>query len=72
MGYVNTTVIIFESDGVAKLTVAISSPHGAVQIETSFFLLVSTLDGTATGLSWSSRLEFDFLHIPKHLFETQS
>ena len=63
MGYVNTSVTILESDGVAQLTVIISSPPGAVLIETSLFLLVSTLDGTATGLSMRSRLEFDFLHV---------
>ena len=51
MGYVNTSVTILESDGVAQLTVIISSPPGTVLIETSLFLLVSTLDGTATGLS---------------------
>ena len=51
MGYVNTFVTILESNGVAQLTAAISSPREAVQIETSLVLLVSTLDGTATGLS---------------------
>ena len=61
VGFVNTTVTIFESDGVTQLTVAILSSHGAFPIETSLVLLVSTLDGTATGLSWRSRLEFDFL-----------
>ena len=62
---------IIESDGVAQLTVAISVPPGAVQIETSFHLCVSTLDGTATGLSWRSIMEFDF-HVPKHLNDTQT
>ena len=51
MGYDHTTVTIFESDGVAQLTVAVSSPHGAFPTETFLVLLVSTLDGTARGLS---------------------
>ena len=68
VGFVNTSVTIFESDGVAQLTVAVSSPHGAFPIETSLFLLVSTLDGTAIGLSWTSRLEFDFMHVRTQTF----
>ena len=64
---------IFENDGVAELTVAVSSPHGVFPIETSLVLVVSTLDGTATGLSLRSRLEFDLcMYIPKHLFDTQT
>ena len=51
MGYDHTTVTIFESDGVAQLTVAVSSPRGAFPTETFLVLLVSTLDGTARGLS---------------------
>ena len=49
VGYVETAVIVSESDGVAQLTVAISE---ADPIETSFNLLVSTMDGSAitTGL----------------------
>ena len=57
VGYVQTAVNVYESDGVATLTVAISVPLGADPIETLFFLLVNTLDETATttGLSyWSS------------------
>ena len=48
VGYVQTNVTVFENDGVATLTVAISVPPGAVPIETSFYLLVNTMDGSAT------------------------
>ena len=51
MGYDHTTVTIFESDGVAQLTVAVLSPRGAFPTETLLVLLVTTLDGTARGLS---------------------
>ena len=57
MGYVETAVNISESDGVAQLTVGISVPPENISIETSFSLLVNTLDETATvtGMSyWSS------------------
>ena len=47
MGFVETDMNVFESDGMAKLTVAITLPTGADPIETSFNLLVNTLDGTA-------------------------
>ena len=57
MGYVQTAVSIPESAGVAQLTLAISVPPQADPIETSFFLLVNTNDGTAAGLS--SCLETD-------------
>ena len=57
VGYVQTAMTVLESDGVATLTVAISSRLGEVLIETSFALLVSTMGGTATGLQWRSRLE---------------
>ena len=50
MGYALTNVIVFESDGVAQLTVAISMPPGRVPIETSFYLCGNTIDGTAEGL----------------------
>ena len=53
MGYVNTSVTVPESDRVAQLTVAISLPREAVAIETSFVLLVKTMDGMARGLPWS-------------------
>ena len=54
MGYV-TNVTVLESDGVATLTVAISVPPRADPIETSFYLLVNTMDRSATvaGLSQS-------------------
>ena len=50
VGYVQTVVTVLESNGVAQLTVGISMSPGADLIETSFFLLVNTADGTATGL----------------------
>ena len=50
MGYVQTVVTVSENDGVPQLTVGISMSPGADLIETSFFLLVNTADGTATGL----------------------
>ena len=48
VGYVETAVNVSESDGVARLTVGISVPPRADPIETLFFLLVNTLDETAT------------------------
>ena len=48
MGYVGTNVTVLESDGVATLTVAISMPPGTDRIQTSFYLLVNTIDGSAT------------------------
>ena len=48
VGYVRTDVTVLESDGVATLTVAISMPPKADPIETSFYLLVNTMDGSAT------------------------
>ena len=57
VGYVDTAVSIFESAAVAELTVAISAPPQGFLIETSFLLLVNTIDGTAPGLS--SCLAFD-------------
>ena len=59
VGYVNTSVTVPESAGVAQLTVAISVPPGTDPIDTSFFLLVNTNDGTATAGGLSSCLEFD-------------
>ena len=55
-GYVETAVNVSESNGVAQLTVAISVPPEVNQIETLFFLLVNTLDetATATGLPYRS------------------
>ena len=71
MGYVQTVVTVSESDGVAQLTVSISMSPEADPIETSFFLLLNTSDGTATGLLclWSlpckhpiASHSFDLLH----------
>ena len=45
MGYIQVTVNVSESDGMAKLTVAIPMPPGAHPMETSFYLLVNTVDG---------------------------
>ena len=49
---IQQSVNVSESDGEAQLTVAISMPPGADPIETSFSLIVNTLDGTATGLEF--------------------
>ena len=70
VGYVQTNVTVFESDGVARLTVAISVPPGADPIETSFYLLVNTMDGSATAAGLSQSVEFDCVHI--HFSGTQS
>ena len=45
-------VNVSESDGVARLTVAITMPTGVDTIETTFSLLVDTSDRTATGLEF--------------------
>ena len=66
MGYV-TNVTVLESDGVATLTVAITMPHEADPIETSFYLLVNTVDGSATAAGLSQSLKF-----PMHFINTQS
>ena len=50
VGYIQVTLNVSESDGMATLTVAISMPPGADPIETSFYLLVNTIDGSE-GLS---------------------
>ena len=60
MGYVDTSVTVLEDAGVAQLTVAISVPPQGDPIETSFFLLVNTNDGTATAGGLSSYLEIDY------------
>ena len=57
MGYV-TNVTVLESDGVATLTVAITVPREADPIETSFYLLVNTMDGSATAAGLSQSVEF--------------
>ena len=56
VGYALTNVIVLESDGVAQLTVVISMPPGRVPIETSFYLRVNTIDGTAKGLPYTGVL----------------
>ena len=48
-GYIVTDMTVSESTGAAQLTVAISVPAREVSIETSFYLIVNTLNGTATG-----------------------
>ena len=58
VGYTLSDVTVLETDGVARLTVTITMPSEADLIDTSFFLLVNTLDGTATGVQWS--LEFGY------------
>ena len=51
MGYVQTTVTVLESDGVAHLNVVISRPK-TNPIATYFYLIVNTSDksASATGL----------------------
>ena len=65
VGYIQTAVTVFESAGVAQLTVAISVPPQADPIDTSFSLLVNTNDGTAAaaGLLPLLCLEIDLLPI---------
>ena len=64
MGYVLKNVTVLESDGVAQLTVAISVHSKAVPIKTSFYLVVNTIDGSATaaGLPQSQT----FVCVPIH------
>ena len=49
VGYIITAENVSESDGEATLTVVITMPTDP--IETSFSLIVDTIDGTATGLA---------------------
>ena len=49
VGYNETNVTASESTGVAQLTVSISMTAKEVSIETFFYLIVNTLNGTATG-----------------------
>ena len=70
VGYVDTAVSVSESAGVAELTVAISAPNPSVAIETSFFLLVNTSDGTATAAGLSSCLDQFDIHTHTHLSDT--
>ena len=69
MGYVHKNVTVLESGGVAPLTVAISMPPEAVPIKTSFYLLVNTIDGSATaaGLPQSQTL----MCVPIHFSNAQ-
>ena len=59
---------VIESDGVAQLTVAISMPPEDVTIEISFYLLVNTIDesATAAGLPQSQM----FVCVPIHFSNT--
>ena len=68
VGYVRTNVTVFESDGVATLTVAISMPPEDVTIEISFYLLVTTMDGSASeaGLPQSQTLLCVSIHFLTH------
>ena len=59
MDYVQRTVTVLESDGVAQLTVNISMPSGGVPNEMSFGLLVNTSDETAIGLEFT----VDFMYL---------
>ena len=58
MGYTLSDMTVLETDEITRLTVAITMPSEADLIDTSFFLLVNTLDGTVTGVQWS--LEFGY------------
>ena len=49
VGYNQTGITILEDDEVAQLTVATSMLNGQLSAETSFFLLVNSLDGSAKG-----------------------
>ena len=70
VGYIDTAVSVFESAGVAELTVAISAPNPSVPIETSFFLLVDTSDGTATAAGLSPCLDQFDIHTHTHFSDT--
>ena len=61
VGYNLTDVFIFEGSNMVQLTIATSKPRKSVPVETSYYLIVNTLDGTATGLPLS--LEFDCVSI---------
>ena len=53
VGYTLSDLTVLETDGVARLSATITMPSEADLIDTSFFLLVNTLDGTTTGVQWS-------------------
>ena len=57
VGYIQTTMTVLESDGVAKLQLNVALL--AAQFDASFSLHVNTSDRTARGLTWN--LEFDFI-----------
>ena len=52
VGYNRTNVNAFEADRQPELIVSINEPAQVDLFENSFYLLVNTQDGTATGLSW--------------------
>ena len=60
VGYVQPSVNVSESDGVAQLTVNTSMPSGGVPNEMSIFLIVNTSDETAIGLEFG----FSVLYSP--------
>ena len=60
VSYAQTDVTALENDGVARLTVAISTSPGVVSIETFFSLIVNTIDATATGLPIDSYVTWRF------------
>ena len=60
MGYVQPSVNVSESDGVAQLTVNTSMPSGGVPNELSIFLIVDTSAETAIGLEFG----FSVLYSP--------
>ena len=60
VGYVQTSVTVLESDGVAQLQLTVTIL--AAQLDASFSLHVNTSDGTATAWSWS--LGFDSITVP--------
>ena len=62
VGYVQPSVNVSESDGVAQLTVNTSMPSGGIPNELSIFLIVDTSDETAIGLEF--RVGFSVLYSP--------
>ena len=62
MGYVQPSVNVSESGGVAQLTVNTAMPSGGIPNELSIFLIVDTSDETAIGLEF--RVGFSVLYSP--------
>ena len=62
VGYVQPSVSVSESGGVAQLTVNTAMPSGGVPHEMSIFLIVDTSDETAIGLEF--RVGFSVLYSP--------